>query len=40
MVRCDGHVESGKTADWFDLRKTAVRQRWNKDNQPHPEIVP
>ncbi|MBE7501547.1 MAG: prepilin-type N-terminal cleavage/methylation domain-containing protein [Verrucomicrobiales bacterium] len=36
MVFCDGHVEIGKTADWFDLRKAAIRKRWNRDNLPHP----
>lgn len=40
MIFCDGHVENGKTADWFDLRKAAIRKRWNKDNLPHPELMP
>ncbi|MBE7504114.1 MAG: hypothetical protein HS113_28275 [Verrucomicrobiales bacterium] len=35
MVFCDGHVESGRTADWFDVRRDTVRQRWNNDNLPH-----
>jgi prepilin-type N-terminal cleavage/methylation domain-containing protein/prepilin-type processing-associated H-X9-DG protein len=35
MVFCDGHVESGQTADWFEVRRDTVRQRWNNDNQPH-----
>jgi prepilin-type N-terminal cleavage/methylation domain-containing protein/prepilin-type processing-associated H-X9-DG protein len=38
MVFCDGHAEKGKTADWFDLRKVAIRKRWNRDNLPHPEL--
>lgn len=35
MVFCDGHVESGRTGDWFDVRRDTVRQRWNNDNRPH-----
>ncbi|MBI4328179.1 MAG: hypothetical protein HY674_23360, partial [Chloroflexi bacterium] len=34
MVFCDGHVESGKTADWFDIRKEAVSRHWYRDNLP------
>jgi prepilin-type processing-associated H-X9-DG protein len=39
VVFCDGHVEYGKIVDWMkadDLH----RQRWNNDNQPHPETWP
>jgi prepilin-type N-terminal cleavage/methylation domain-containing protein/prepilin-type processing-associated H-X9-DG protein len=35
-VFCDGHVEFAKLTFW--LQKSArARQRWNNDNQPHPE---
>jgi prepilin-type N-terminal cleavage/methylation domain-containing protein/prepilin-type processing-associated H-X9-DG protein len=35
-VFCDGHVEFAKLTLW--LQKSARgRQRWNNDNQPHPE---
>jgi prepilin-type processing-associated H-X9-DG protein/prepilin-type N-terminal cleavage/methylation domain-containing protein len=35
-VFCDGHIEYGKLKAW--LKKTErARQRWNNDNQPHPE---
>ena len=36
VVFCDAHVEYGKAKLW--LAKTpGARQRWNFDNQPHPE---
>jgi len=36
VVFCDGHVEYGKVSAW--LKKTErARQRWNNDNQSHPE---
>jgi prepilin-type processing-associated H-X9-DG protein len=38
ILFCDGHVESGGTADWFDVRKDSVRRRWNNDNLSHPEF--
>ena len=35
-VFCDGHIEYAKQIAW--LKKTErARQRWNNDNQPHPE---
>jgi prepilin-type N-terminal cleavage/methylation domain-containing protein/prepilin-type processing-associated H-X9-DG protein len=37
VVFCDGHVESRKTIELFDPRVDLVVQRWNRDNQPHPE---
>ncbi|HEV2392532.1 MAG TPA: prepilin-type N-terminal cleavage/methylation domain-containing protein [Verrucomicrobiae bacterium] len=36
---CDGHVESLKSADFFDLRRDDVVARWNNDNQPHRELL-
>ena len=36
---CDGHVEPLKPPQLFDIRKDALAKRWNKDNQPHPELV-
>jgi prepilin-type N-terminal cleavage/methylation domain-containing protein/prepilin-type processing-associated H-X9-DG protein len=38
MLFCDGHIESGKTSDWFDIRKETIRKRWNVDNLPHWEL--
>lgn len=34
---CDGRVESGKLTV-FAARTEAARRRWNRDNEPHPEI--
>lgn len=39
VVFCDGHVESLKQEDLFDLRRPEVARRWNKDNLPHSEYV-
>ena len=30
---CDGHVESLRTNDLFDLSNSAVAARWNNDHQ-------
>jgi prepilin-type N-terminal cleavage/methylation domain-containing protein/prepilin-type processing-associated H-X9-DG protein len=39
IVFCDAHVEYAKESVW--LQKTArARQRFNNDNQPHPETWP
>ena len=35
MAFCDGHVEGGKLAKFFDWRKDQVLRRWNRDNEPH-----
>lgn len=35
-VFCDGHVEYQKFVQWT-ARTPSARQRWNNDNQPHPE---
>ena len=32
---CDGHVESLKPGNLFDIRKSNLMQRWNNDHQPH-----
>lgn len=36
IVFCDGHVEYAKQERWLRAEPRA-RQRWNRDNQPHPE---
>jgi prepilin-type N-terminal cleavage/methylation domain-containing protein/prepilin-type processing-associated H-X9-DG protein len=35
-VFCDAHVEFGKLTAWM-AKTNPARQRWNKDNQSHPE---
>jgi prepilin-type N-terminal cleavage/methylation domain-containing protein/prepilin-type processing-associated H-X9-DG protein len=37
QVFCDGHVENGDVAKFFDYRKDEVLTFWNRDNQPHRE---
>jgi prepilin-type processing-associated H-X9-DG protein len=37
---CDGHVENLRPAQLFDTRQDAVLKRWNRDNQPHRELLP
>lgn len=39
MVFCDGHVESPKAAALFSLTNSASLARWNKDHQPHSELL-
>jgi prepilin-type N-terminal cleavage/methylation domain-containing protein/prepilin-type processing-associated H-X9-DG protein len=39
VVYCDGHVEKTKMKDLFDPRNNEVRKRWNRDHEPHTEIV-
>jgi prepilin-type N-terminal cleavage/methylation domain-containing protein/prepilin-type processing-associated H-X9-DG protein len=36
---CDGHVQSPKADSLFSLRNAAALARWNKDHQPHAELV-
>ncbi len=36
LLFCDGHVESGKPAQWIEATDRA-RRRWNNDHEPHPE---
>jgi len=35
IVFCDGHIETLRPSDLFDLRKPLVAQRWNNDHQAH-----
>lgn len=37
MVFCDGHVESLKTRDLYDVRREPILQRWNYDHMAHRE---
>ena len=37
VVFCDGHVESLKTRELYDVRQDRVLQRWNYDHLPHRE---
>ena len=39
VVFCDAHVESPKVAVLFSLSNSASLARWNKDHQPHPELL-
>jgi prepilin-type processing-associated H-X9-DG protein/prepilin-type N-terminal cleavage/methylation domain-containing protein len=36
---CDGHVESLRGNNLFDIRNPNIAQRWNSDHQPHPETL-
>lgn len=36
MLFCDDHTEFAKQSNWMAATDSA-RQRWNNDNQPHPE---
>jgi prepilin-type N-terminal cleavage/methylation domain-containing protein/prepilin-type processing-associated H-X9-DG protein len=35
MLFCDGHVESGKIAAFYQMRNEAVMRLWNRDHQVH-----
>ncbi|HVV73531.1 MAG TPA: prepilin-type N-terminal cleavage/methylation domain-containing protein [Verrucomicrobiae bacterium] len=35
---CDGHAESLRAADFFDLRRDDLLARWNNDNLAHREL--
>jgi prepilin-type N-terminal cleavage/methylation domain-containing protein/prepilin-type processing-associated H-X9-DG protein len=37
MVFCDGHLEHGKIATFFDFNNDEVLKRWNRDNIAHRE---
>jgi prepilin-type processing-associated H-X9-DG protein len=37
MGFCDGHVESFRAMNLFNLSNSVVAQRWNADHQPHNE---
>jgi prepilin-type processing-associated H-X9-DG protein len=39
VVFCDGHVEAPKAISLFSLTDSASLARWNKDHQPHPELL-
>ncbi len=39
VVFCDGHGESPKAVSLFSLSNSAALARWNKDHQPHPELL-
>jgi prepilin-type N-terminal cleavage/methylation domain-containing protein/prepilin-type processing-associated H-X9-DG protein len=36
---CDGHTENHRTRELFDGNQDNVVKRWNRDNQPHPELL-
>ena len=36
VLFCDGHVEYAKQIVWMQ-KSARARQRWNNDNEPHPE---
>jgi prepilin-type processing-associated H-X9-DG protein len=36
VLFCDGHVEYASQTNWLQAT-TRARQRWNNDNQPHPD---
>jgi len=38
-VFCDAHVESPKAALLFNLTNSTALARWNKDHQPHSELL-
>jgi prepilin-type N-terminal cleavage/methylation domain-containing protein/prepilin-type processing-associated H-X9-DG protein len=37
---CDGHCENLTTKQLFDSRNSMILRRWNRDHEPHPDIVP
>lgn len=39
VVFCDSHVESPKAGSLFSLTNSTSLVRWNKDHQPHPELL-
>ncbi len=36
---CDGHTENRRTRELFDGAQDNVVKRWNRDHQPHPELL-
>jgi prepilin-type processing-associated H-X9-DG protein/prepilin-type N-terminal cleavage/methylation domain-containing protein len=40
VVFCDGHVENLRPQNLFEVRNDEVLRLWNRDNQPHRELVP
>ncbi len=39
VVFCDGHIDSPRAGSLFSLMASAALARWNKDHQPHPELL-
>ena len=39
VLFCDGHVESPKLQFVFEDSSDAALVRWNRDNQPHRELL-
>jgi prepilin-type processing-associated H-X9-DG protein len=37
---CDGHVESVRLQELFDIRNDEEMRHWNRDNLPHRELIP
>jgi prepilin-type N-terminal cleavage/methylation domain-containing protein len=40
VAYCDSHTETRKMADLFDVRRTDVLLRWNRDHAPHYDLAP
>jgi prepilin-type N-terminal cleavage/methylation domain-containing protein/prepilin-type processing-associated H-X9-DG protein len=40
VVFCDGHAESPKLSFLFSTTNDIALRRWNRDNQPHRELLP
>ena len=40
ILFCDVHVENLKPQNLFDVRRSDVLRRWNRDNLPHREMLP
>jgi prepilin-type N-terminal cleavage/methylation domain-containing protein/prepilin-type processing-associated H-X9-DG protein len=39
FVFCDGHTENRRIQEMFDPKQGSQVKRWNRDHQPHPELV-
>jgi len=39
VIFCDGHVEYGLPQSFFNARQDSVLRRFNKDNQPHRDLI-
>jgi prepilin-type N-terminal cleavage/methylation domain-containing protein/prepilin-type processing-associated H-X9-DG protein len=39
VLFCDGHVEYLRPYQLFDVNNAGVASRWNKDNQPHQDLM-
>lgn len=40
VVFADGHLEYLRPPDLFDVSQEPIARRWNKDNQPHSDLLP